>query len=116
MYMIKKLTFMVAFTAGHAFLTISMISWGCGHRFGSLVLERLYSLVVVILMCPVVLALFSFDPDGDRTPRWFQWSSYFVNGMIWAVVILLLFAAVRRLSRNRGVKSIANNTIKETSS
>jgi hypothetical protein len=31
-------------------------------------------------------------------------------------VILLLFAAVKRLSRNREVKRMANNTIEETSS
>jgi hypothetical protein len=43
--MMKRLTFMVAFTAGQAFLTIFMIRWGRGHRFGSSVLERLYNLV-----------------------------------------------------------------------
>jgi hypothetical protein len=114
--MMKKLTFMVAFTAGHAFLTIFMISWGCGHRFASSVLERVYSLVVAIFMCPVVLPLVFFDPDGDRTPRWFQWSSYLVNSLIWAVVILLLLAAVKRLSGNREVKRMASDSIGESSS
>lgn len=95
----KKLAFMVAFTAGHGFLTLFMISWRSGHRFASPVLQLLYDSVLAIFMCPVVTLSIYFDPDGDRTPKWFQWSSYFVNSVIWAVVILLLFAAAERLSR-----------------
>ena len=110
----KKLMFLVAFTAGHAFLTLFMISWGCSHRLANPVWERLYNLVVAIFMCPVVLPLVFFDPDGDRTPRWFQWSSYFVNSMIWAAVILLLFAIVKRLLGNRGPKRLANKTIEKS--
>ena len=95
----KKLIFIVAFTSGHAFLTIFMISWRIGHQFTSPVLERLYNVVVAILMCPAVWLSFHFDPDGDRTPRWFQWSSYFVNSLIWAVVILILLVAFKRFLR-----------------
>jgi hypothetical protein len=108
MYVMKKWIFVIAFTIGHAYLTLFMISWGCRHRPASSVLESLYSATVAVLMCPVVLPLFFSDPDGDRIPRWIQWSSYFVNGMIWAAVILLLFATVKRLSRSKTMASAPN--------
>jgi hypothetical protein len=101
----RKLLFIVVFTVAHAFLTLSMITWGCRHGFGGSLLQRLNSLVVAVFMSPVVLPMVYSDPDGDRIPRWFQWSSYFLNSMIWAVAILLLFTAVKSLSRKRGGKA-----------
>jgi hypothetical protein len=111
MYVMKKSFFVIAFTIGHAYLTLFMISWGRRHRPASSVLESLYSSVVAVLMCPVVLPLVFSDPDGDQIPRWIQWSSYFVNGMIWAAAFLILFAIVKRLSGNT---TIANTTIQKT--
>ena len=44
----KKLIFIVVYTAGHALLTIFTISWRAGHQIASPAWERLYDLVVAM--------------------------------------------------------------------
>jgi len=115
MKMIKKLVFLVAFTVVHLNVTLTLLGRAYNSAGVSAVLVRLNNSTLFVLLCPVALPMMISDPDGDRTPKWLQWCAFGGNSLIWAIAVLLLFMGIRRLCRRRQTRSMANNTIEETS-
>ena len=110
---IKELLFLVTFTVGHAFVTLSLLGVYNARDVGS-VLQRLCNLIVIILMCPFMLPLVLLNGDGDRTPQWLQWCALWGDSLLCAVAVLLLFTGIKRLLNRKQAKRMAN-TIEETS-
>ena len=88
-------------TAIHGVIT--MIVWA--NALGSACLIRLPAsackAIGVVLACPVLLPCLMLDPDGDRFPKWFQVSSFFLNGLVWAFLILLAAIFIKHLRQCR---------------
>ena len=57
--------------------------------------------VLFVLASPVLLPCIMMDPDGGRFPKWFQISSFFVNSLVWAVLILLIVAVIKRFGNKK---------------
>jgi hypothetical protein len=100
MKMIKKIIFLVLFTPIHTIGTLIMVQrfFFNPSRSGGAT-EAICKIITFIFTLPVMYPCMRIDPDGELLPRWFQFFSVFLNSLIWALLLLLIFHIVRRLSR-----------------
>ena len=90
--MIKKLLFNVIFTVvfvpAHSKLTI--LCWAEWRH------NVVGAFCAKVLSLPLFLPMIMLDPDAARFPKWHPVASVLANSLIWAILILLLIACVRR--------------------
>ena len=102
MKMIKKIIFLIVFTPIHAFATIFMVQrffYNPSRDPG--VTETVCKIITFVFTLPVLLPYIFIDPDGERSPRWFQGFLLFFNAFVWALLLLLLFYITKRLRRKK---------------
>jgi len=100
--MIKRIVFLVLFTPIHTFATILMVQrffYNPSRNPG--VIETVCKIITFVFTLPVLLPYMLIDPDGERSPRWFQGFLLFFNAFVWALLLLLLFYIVKRLRARR---------------
>ena len=95
---IKAIVFLVLFTPVHLCTTLAMVQ-----RFfynpsrNACVIETAFKYITFAFSLPVLYPCIRIDPDGERLPRWFQFSSIILNSFVWALLLLLVFNVVRHL-------------------
>jgi hypothetical protein len=95
---IKGIIFLVLFTPIHLCTTIAMVQ-----RFffnpsrNACVIETVFKYITFAFSLPVLYPCMRIDPDGERLPTWLQYSSIFLNSLIWGLLVLLVFNIVKRL-------------------
>ena len=102
--LIKRIIFLVLFTPIHVLATILMVQrffFNPGRNPGAM--ENAFKYLTFVFTLPVMYPCMRFDPDGELLPKWFQFFSIFLNSFLWALLLLFLFIAVRRLCK-RGLK------------
>jgi hypothetical protein len=72
------------------------------------------NLCAVLLSLPALLPMMMLDPDGERFPMWFRHGSVLVNSVVWAVVILLATAGMKRLWSKKQHNGTANQASEAT--
>ncbi len=103
--MIKRIVFITVFTPVHVLATIIMLQrFVYNPTTDPGLMERLCRAIGFVLTLPVLLPCLLTDPDGEFFPRWFQVSSLFLNGFVWALLLLLSFAVIKRY---RGAKEVS---------
>lgn len=102
--MTKKITFTITFTLVHAVVTMIVCANALGSSFLVSLPRSACKIIGIILACPVLVPCIMLDPDGDSLPKWFQVSSFFLNSLIWAGLILLLIAASKRYRSRTNTK------------
>ena len=109
--MIKKIAFILVFTPIHVLATIIMVQ-----RFlynpptDPGLMERLCRVIGFVLTLPVLLPLLKIDPDGESFLRWIGGLSLVLNGLVWALLLLLFFAAINhRRAAKEGSKKIGTS-------
>ena len=96
--MIKKIVFLILFTPIHTSVTIRMMQryfYNPSRDAG--VTETVCKIITFILTLPALFPYILFDPDGERSPRWFQGFLLFFNAFLWGLLLLLLLYMVKRL-------------------
>ena len=95
--MIKRIVlFIVIFTPIHVLATIIMLQRLYNPPTDPGLMDRLCRVIGFVLTLPVLLPLLFTDPDGEFFPRWFGGFSLVLNALVWALVLLLFFAVIKR--------------------
>jgi len=61
---------------------------------------RFVNLCARVLSLPLVYPLLMFDVEGNRGPQWLGVVAFFANSVAWALLVLLVVAAIKHF-RNR---------------
>ena len=114
--MIKKIVFMAVFAPVHSALTaLCVVHWlNWNYVVDTGLWPRFINLCAKILSLPLLLPLMMADAEGERFPIWFRQGSLLVNSLVWAVLILLLVAAVSRFRLKKQGIATPNKTKEPT--
>jgi hypothetical protein len=96
--LIKRIIFLVLFTPIHLLATLVMVQkffFNPSRDPGAI--ETAFKYLTFVFTLPVLYPCMRIDPDGERLPGWFRFSSVFLNSFVWALLLLFVFIIVRRL-------------------
>ncbi len=93
----KRILFLILFVPAHAFVTLVLVQRMYNPPASPALWEKICNVAGVIFTLPVLFPLMWMDPDGDRTPRWFQMLSVPLNSLVWALAVLCCLAVFKRL-------------------
>ena len=91
-----KALFLIVFIPLHAAVTFLLVTRLYSPPSSGLP-DTILRVAGLVFSMPLLYPLISFDPDGDRIPRWLQWLSLSLNSLIWGLLLLAAAAVVRWL-------------------
>ena len=106
--LIKRIVFVVLFTPIHVYATLLMVQrffYNASREPGAM--ETAFKYLTFVFTLPVLYPCMRMDPDGERLPGWFRFSSIFLNSLFWALLILLVFIIIKCVC-TRGEKGEAS--------
>ena len=85
--MLSRTAFLVSYAIVHSVATIVMLQNFVFNSGGPTFLQDVLRVLGFLLTLPLLAVFILFDPDGDSFPRWFQFLTVFLNGLIWGMGI-----------------------------